>query len=489
MTPVKRNYIYSVAFQVLNILTPLITAPYVSRVFGPQILGDYYFTYSVSSYFSVLAMLGLLNHGSRSVASDQDDPVRRTRTFLEIYSVQLVVSLSALLLYVLMTFLVFPEESRGLFEAGILVVLSAVFDISWFFWGMERFRITALISAITKIVVLCMIFLLVRTREDILIYAFLIGLSFTLSHLCYLPIAFKYLDFSRIRPCEILKGSIRHIKPSVVLFVPVIAVSFYVYFSKILLGMLSDHSELTFFENAYKIIMAPLGIITALGAVMVPRISSIVNVGDFEKVREYLDHSLRYVSELAFPMIFGILAIADLLTDVLFGEGFERTSNVMLVLSGAIIFISWANIVRTTLLIPQKRDLLYVGSVLTGAVVNMVLNLSLIPRYGCMGAAAATLITEMTVFLVQVLNVRSKLDFASYAKSSVRYLLLSVLMYLFIRVFRNCVTLDGMIMLLSCVMLGVMVYAVLVMAFDPFTRQMLRSLRFAGSLKQTTKNE
>lgn len=81
----KKNFIYSSLYQVLVLVLPLITTPYVSRVFGAENLGVYSSTNTIAQYFVIFAMLGLNNYGNRAVAMARDDKEELNAVFSEIY--------------------------------------------------------------------------------------------------------------------------------------------------------------------------------------------------------------------------------------------------------------------------------------------------------------------------------------------------------------------------------------------------------------------
>lgn len=126
-------------------------------------------------------------------------------------------------------------------------------------------------------------------------------------------------------------------------------------------GGISSKTELGLYENAEKIINLPIGIITALGTVMIPYISKI-DMNEKNEIRKRLNESFQLVFFLIFPIIFGILGISKDFSNVYFGNGFSKASDIMNMLTFTIIFAGIANVIRTNYLIPFAKDNIYVKS-------------------------------------------------------------------------------------------------------------------------------
>ena len=172
---VKKNFLYNVIYQLLVHVLPFVTMPYVSRVLGVEKLGVYSYTYSIVYYFMIFAMLGLANYGNRTVAKARDSREELSRTFKEVYRMQLISSLAMVALYVVYLSVFNGNENWTISVAQILYLLSCVFDISWFFFGLERFRLTITWNMSIKVTALLLIFLLVKGPEDLWIYTVILG--------------------------------------------------------------------------------------------------------------------------------------------------------------------------------------------------------------------------------------------------------------------------------------------------------------------------
>ena len=398
---------YNIAYQVLQIILPLITAPYVSRVLGVDGVGTYSYIYSIAYYFGLCGMLGVSNHGNRSIAiaKNSDDPKRLSRTFWNIYSIQLITTLIALVSYVVYI-LFFCSYDKVIAWIAIFFVLSYVLDINWFFFGMEQFKITVVRNTLIKLLTTVCVFIFVNKKSDLWLYVLIMALGMVFSQL-YLWIKLRqYISFVKPDFSEMCKN----LKPMLILFIPVIAYSIYKVMDKIMLGSMSSVTEVGYYENADKIINIPTGIITAFGTVMMPRIASLVSTNSSTAARTYTERSFKYFSLIAFGMSFGLIGTSEVLAPVYFGEDFAESAPLIQGLSVTIIFMTWANIIRTQYLIPHKKDRPYVVSTIVGSVLNLCCNLTFIPMWGAEGALIGTVIAEFSVFFVQAVYVRKVLS-------------------------------------------------------------------------------
>ena len=145
----KLNILYNIFYQILILIVPLVTAPYVSRVLGSSGMGIYGYTYSVSMYFVLFSMLGVLNYGNRELSQVRENKEQASKTFWGIYSVQLFMGIAMTILYLIYVLLL-SKDNQLVATLQVFYILSGVLDISWFYFGIERFRLTTTVSAINK---------------------------------------------------------------------------------------------------------------------------------------------------------------------------------------------------------------------------------------------------------------------------------------------------------------------------------------------------
>ena len=331
----KANLLYNMTYQVIALITPLLTAPYVSRVLGANGVGVYSYYHSIAIYFVYFAMLGLLNYGNRTIAKVREDKVLLNRTFSEIYTLQLITSFVVLLVYVVFTCFIVNENKL---VALILIfhVISAIFDVSWLFFGLEEFKITSIRQMIIKIATLIVIFTTVKTRDDLWKYALIMSMGYLISALSLWGLVWKRVSLVRIDVHALLK----HLKPCLILFIPIIATSIYRQMDKIMVGFFSGMLQVGYYENAEKMISISLGIISAFSAVFLPKISNLLSNGKRKEANYLFDMSMEFAMCIGIAIAFGLASIANEFVPFFFGEEFLASTRLLILLSVSIPFIT-----------------------------------------------------------------------------------------------------------------------------------------------------
>lgn len=448
----KTNFIFNSIFQILSMALPFITAPYVSRVLGVENIGIFSYTYSIAGYFVMFAMLGVKNYGNRSCAREREDKLALSNVFWNIYALQLILSVVILGLYMIFIFQM-GNEYRLYFLICAIYVLSAAFDISWLLSGLEQFKNMALSGMAFKVVNVLAIFVFVKDKSDLWIYILIMTLGATLSQLVYWVLIRNQIEFVKPSWCEIRK----HIKPNLILFVPVVAIHIYKYMDKIMLGAMNTMIQTGIYENAEKAINIPMYLITSLGTVMLPRMSNLAKKNEDEACKKLMDISMVFVMFMGFAMTFGLMGISDAFVPVYFGEEFNGCIPVMKMLSITIIFICWANVIRTQYLLPRQQDKSYIISVFAGAVINLIINAILIPIWGAKGAACGTIAAEVSVCVIQSLMVRRELPLTYYLRYAWTFFIVGIVMYTVITM-ENLLEISNILKLLIQFISGFIIY-------------------------------
>lgn len=444
----KQNIIYNSIYQFLILFLPFVTAPYLARVIGASGVGTYSYSYSVAQYFVYFAMLGLNNYGNRSIAAVNHDREKRSRIFSEIYCMQLVTSLASIVVY--MVYISFAKN-RLAASIMLLYVVSALFDINWLFFGTENFKLTVTRNTVIKIGCLIGIFLFVKNSGDTYVYVLIMALSNIVSQVALWPFVKKEVDFKFPQWRDVVK----HFKPNAILFVPVIAVSIYKVMDKIMLGTISTTEVLGYYEYAAKIYDIPLLVVTAIGTVMLPRMTFLYSNDKTTEATKYFDLTMEYVIAFSNAAMMGLIAIADEFVLLYYGEEFIQSGTIIKYLSITMVFCAAGNVLRTQYLIPNKRDAVYSISAILGAIVNFIINSLLIPRLGAIGAAIGTIAAEFVVFAYQCLCVRKIMNWKKYIFMTLEYLVIALIMWFIITRFSFANTL---LTLIARMTLGIAIY-------------------------------
>lgn len=469
---ITKNYIYNLTYQILVLILPLITAPYVSRVLGAENIGIYSYTISIATYFILFGSLGVALYGQRQIAYEQKKGKKLSKTFWEIVILRFItMAISMIIFYFIF---VNGKQYQVYYKILLLELLANCLDISWFFQGLEEFKKTVTRNIIVKLISVICIFTFVKTSSDLKIYFWIYVLSTLIGNLslwAYLP---KYLRKIKVKQLNI----VQHIKPTIGLFIPQIAIQVYTVLDKTMIGaIISDKSEVGFYEQSQKIIKMLLTVITSLGTVMLPRIANTFASGDKEKVTNYMKRSFNMVFLLAFPMIFGVIAVSKSFVPVFFGQGYDKVAILMSVISPILLLIGLSNVTGTQYLLPTKRQKEYTTSVVFGAIVNFIMNAILIGKFGAIGASIGTVLAELTVTLIQIYFVRKDFNFKEVFKISKNYLISSILM-LMVCLFAGKFINNNLISTIVQVAAGGMTYGIcLLILKDTFVYEVLGKMK------------
>ena len=473
----RKNTLYNMAYRLFSMLLPLVTAPWLSRAVGTEGVGLYGYAWAISYTFCLVGLLGLENYGPRAIAQAKDDVVELNRAFSAIWKMQLLVAGLMLLVWCGYVAFIAGEEKQIAFHLTLMSV-SCLVNVDWCLMGLDQFKPIALRNTAVKLLAAAAVFIFVRKPEDLWIYAFVWSLSTLIGcGSCFLSLRGK-VKFVSVSWREAL----RHLKPCAVLSISVIAVSVYRQMSKVMIGALSDMHQTGLYENADKIILCLAGFISAIGTVMLPKVSHMTAQGRMDDVKKHIDASMDLVMCMVCALGFGLASVAKEFAPLFFGADFAESGTLMVPLAMTLLTIGFANVVRTQWVLPQKRDGIFVKSVLTGAAVNVALNALLIPRFGAMGAVVATLAAELSVPVVQFIILRKELPYLRYMKYVLGYSVIGMVMAIVVRLAAR-LPVGGWIGLAVQVAVGGIVYVGLCFAWWRITG----NRHILGVIKKTAK--
>ncbi len=399
----KFNIIMQSVYEICMMIIPFITAPYISRILGSDQGGVYSYNYSVVNYFMIVAILGLEAYGARTIARVRDDSKALSQQFTELYFSHVIVSVLTLVVYVL--YCGFLSKYKIIAWIQILYVLGQALNISWLFVGLSEHRILVTRNIAFKIIMVICIFTFVKKPDDLGKYVFILSADSFASHALLWTIRSKYARFVKVHLHDVLA----HLKPQLILFVSIIAGSIYQMMDKTMIGNMGFMAELGQYEYADKIMRMPLSIITGVGTVMLSRSAHLFSKGEDTKVYLSVQIMLRAVTVFSSLVFFGFLSFGKAFCNLYLGSGYEYSGQLLSALAITVLFISWNSTLRTQFFIPKGKDSSYVIAVCTGAVINILLNAILIPRYNCMGAAIATVISYGMVSAIEIWMSRKEL--------------------------------------------------------------------------------
>ena len=423
-----KNFIFHYAYQGLILIIPFIISPYLTRTLMENALGTYTYTHSIAYYFVVAANLGIGTHGKRTISRLAGKPEAQRKAFWSLFSLHAAISAVSVLLY--FTFITFfVKENRTLFIIQGLYVLSALFDITWLFYGIENFSSVVIKNAAVKVSECAAIFAFVKSPSDLWIYTLIAAAGTLLGQMVMLPQAMRIFKPIKFGAADIKQ----HVKPLLVFSVALIATSLYVVFDKTLLGILATAESVAFYEYSSKVINIPKTFAEGVSTVMFPRSCKLAADGNISEQKRYIRYSFWVTSFIGMASVFGLNAISELFVRIYYGSNFMACAKIINVLSPLVYIISTGKILRSQILIPNGMDIEFNKCILYNAIINLILSSLLIPKLDVYGAVIGTLAAELFGFTYQMVLSRSFVDLRMILETLMPFVCIGCIMYLCLR--------------------------------------------------------
>jgi len=451
----KLNYVLNTTYQVLVLIVPLITTPYVSRTLGANGVGIYSYTYSIISYFMLFAIMGTSTYAQRTIAYYQHDRKNRSIKFFEILLFRGITTLSCTMVYLLyLNSSLCKYKEAAIYQ--LIYLLSIAMDVSWLFQGMEDFKRVVLRNIVAKIFNVFLVFALVRNSSDVEIYTIILAGMTLISNIMVWPYVPQYLQKVSIKELHPFKD----IKEILSLFIPTIAIQVYVVLDKTMIGFYTvDAVENGYYEQTEKIVRMALALVTSLGTVMIPRIAQLFADNDMEKIKYYLKKSYQFVWFLGIPIMCGLIGISKLFVPIFYGPGYDKIQILLPIYSCLVVAVALSNVTGCQYLIPTKKQNVYTMAVVISAVSNLFLNVFLIPKYLSVGAAIASVTAEFIGAIIMLVYVQKKqlLDVLAVLKLSYKNWIAGIVMLIIIKEV-SAIMKVTIVNLCINVVLGILVY-------------------------------
>ncbi len=467
----KVNFVFNTTLIAFNTLISFFTTGYLARVLGPNNIGLYSYAYSIVSYFVLFGGIGTYQYACREIAYKRDDKEEISRTFIEIILLRLMLCSIAFVIYLVsMSFSSF--DKKLVFVLSFFIV-NQVTNIRWFFNGVEDFKSVFKVSTIANFIYLASIICFVRSSDSFLYYV-IIEVSYqVLNNLfLWLTIHGRIIIVGDLHP-------FRHLKESIILFLPYIAAQIYVLLDKTMLGFLSNghYEENSYYALAEGIVKAFLMIGSSLTSVTSPRIAHLNSNNKQDEIRDTLYESYRIGWFITLPVTVLIIATSGMIVPLYFGPGYERVVLLIQILSPLVVLITFSGVTGNQYLLPCKYTKTQIGILFSGATVNLILNLFLIPRYFSLGASIATICAEGFITIVQLIIVRrfGMIKIIQVIEEGTKYFIATAVLSVFLLLFNDN---ENIILLLVNVASGTLLYlATLIVLKDSIIYPKVQKLR------------
>lgn len=444
---------------VSGFLFPMITFPYVSRVIMAEGMGQVQFYTSIINYVILLSSLGIPMYAIREIARVRDKVTDLTRTTIEIILLNLILNIIGYAIIFLLCFTVKEiMENIPLFLLLSISIILTTIGCPWFFSGIEDFKYVTIRGLVIKVICVIYLFLFVHDKSDLMNYA---------AYTVFGSIGNNILNFIRLRKYIRLDNFIikelniwRHLKPAFAIFVFNLVTSIYVNLDKVMVGFLKDNESVGYYTAATTISHIFLTAVTSLGTVMLPRLSNLVKQGDMDTFNRLAKKSYCFVVTISLPICGGLIILAPSLIRIFSGEGFVPAISTLQIISPIIVAIGISSLVGMQVLYPLGKIKIVTISTIFGAIINLLLNIFLIPKFAQNGAASATVCAEVGVTLTQFIIAKKYIPFNLLEKQFCYCFIASLIMMFLCNLFISFGFTD-MINLLSVPVLGVLIYGVI----------------------------
>lgn len=419
----KKNFIMNFIKILVNLIFPLITFPYISRILLPEGIGRVTFVQSINNYFLLFINLRIPLYGIREIARVRNNKLEESKVFSEILSLNILTTIIGIIFYFIFYQLNIIKDDKEIFLIFSIVLLLNFFSVDWFFQGIEDYKYITIRTIIIKIISFIFLIIFVKEKSDIYKYVIIVVFSLVGSNF------FNIIRALKIVKLELKELNIkRHLKGILIIFSMNLAISIYTNLDSVMLGSYGSKYALGIYSAASKIIHLILGIITSLGAVLLPRISSYISEKKEEEIKIILEKTFSFLIALIIPSIIGLYFTGNEIIRLFAGKEYIEAVITLRILSFIILFIGFSNFVGIQILYPRGEEKKVFYSVLIGAIVNFSLNLYLIPKYLQNGAAIATCIAELMVIVVQIYLGSKYLNFKMFNWNNFKFIISSCAM-------------------------------------------------------------
>lgn len=477
MKKLARNYLYNITYQLFIIIVPLVTAPYLTRVLSANTIGTYDYVISITGLINSFGTLGLNSYSYRQIAYVRGDRKATEREFSRLYYLRCI--LFGIMSFIYLPIIIFHSEFSIYFLIQYIWLIGMFLDFGWMFIAHEDMGIVTLQNFVAKLITVLGIFLFIKSDKDLWIYFTLNAGSLFVTTIVALPILFRYTSFKKVHFGDIMA----HIPMTIKLFLPQIAVNLYLQIGKILLNQLTgDTSQVAYYSYAEKIINIPLGFITALGVVMMPRMANLHSNNKNEELNRYLCLTLQFASLVSIPLFFGLISVSSQFIPWYLGDKFSVVSNIIILLSPVILLSPLNNIFGGQYLTAKNITKILIIAGISAAILNVSINIALIPILGYTGTAIAMVATMFCEVSIQFYAVQKQVNLKSIVKPILKNLISGILMFVCLLVFRRFLNNTPMSTLIL-VSVGVVVYLLMNICLkDELILSVIQRIKVKGKL-------
>lgn len=452
-----KNYLMTSSYQLLIIILPIITTPYISRVLSPEGIGLYSYTYTITQYFVLFATLGTVTYGSREIAYYQSNKQKRSEIFWGITFLSWATGAISLLIFYI--FIFFNGKYSILFFWQSFLIFGVIFDVNWYFTGMEKFKVIISRNFCIKIISLLCIFVFVKSEKDLSLYIVILGLSNIIGNILVWP----YLRKEVYKPNFSKLSFKKHLGSTWIFFLPQTSVTLNSLINQNMIAYFDSITSLGYFTQTNKFTGISISIVISIGTVMLPRMSNLVARKEYSKFTDYVTKSINISSGISIAIMFGLMAIAPKFTTFFLGAQYKFVIHLLVLSSPIVVLVTWSNVLGQQYLIPLNRMKIFTISLICGNLVNVSLNLILLPKMGVEISIINQLINEIIIVGIQFISVRKEIKINIILGDLIKYFFAGIIMFIAV-LYLNLQLPMTIFTLLIEIGIGVLIYSMLVIS-------------------------
>lgn len=424
---IKKSFIFNVILKVVSLIIPLLTAPYLSRVLMPEGIGEYSYAFSIAYYFVLIISFGFTDYGTQEISKRRNDKSDYSSAFWSIFASRILLMLFSSVIFVLLTLVgTFGSSPNSVvFLSFLPLLIGTGCDITFFFQGVEKFKFISLSTVFFKILSVILIFILVKTKNDLALYVLIqSSVDFFVSLASWYYIR-TYISLPR-NGVHINKKVFRG---ALIYFLPTVAVSLYTMVDRTMIGILSSKTELAFYQQAYRIEEIPCNMVNAISPIMLSRIVYLIKNKEEEEIQKKIKKLFDLMALIVCPCMAGLYVIANDFIPFFFGADYAPATITLYILAPQILITTISNNIRNVYYAPKNKLNILTLILFSGSILNLLLNYILIPKAGANGAAFASVIAELLICILIIYYSKSEIDYFNLSKSYIKPIFASVIMY------------------------------------------------------------
>ena len=469
----KINFIMNAFLTMSSFIFPLITFPYISRILLPEGTGKVSFATSVISYFVILAQLGIPTYGIRACAKVRDNREELSKTAHELLIINIIMCCFSYLILgiLLMTVPKFKSEKTLLIIVSLTLLFNTI-GMEWLYKALEQYMYITIRSIIFKVIAVIAMFLLVHEKSDYIIYGAISIFASSASNIFNLMNVHKYINLKPIGNYNLKQ----HLKPVFIFFAISCAATIYTNLDTVMLGFIKTDSDVGCYNAAVRIKSILVSIVTSLGVVLLPRASYYLEHNMISEFYKITKKAINFVFIIAVPLMAYFILFAKEGIFLLSGSAYIGAVKPMQIIMPTLVFIGLTNIMGIQMLVPMGKEKIVLYSEIAGALVDLVINIVLIPRWASAGAAIGTLVAEIIVWIVQYCALRKDVK-SAYLTIDYKTILWAILMAIVGVVWVKTLSINVFFkLIISAVMFFGIYFGVLMIRKDELTIEMKNQL-------------